>query len=132
MPDNESINHHFRRETKLMLWWLIGIPVVLVALGALLGPKLMNAHNAAATNASAMSEQQFWTLVKQAKGPGEDAEHTPPLTRVLAQKTPKQVLDFKQLFRQFCARANHGDAWAAGMLLNQAHSNDSGFDYFRN
>lgn len=39
MPDNESASYHFRRETKLMRWWLIGSPVVLVALGTLLGPK---------------------------------------------------------------------------------------------
>ena len=32
------INQHFRREGKLMLWWLLGVPVVLVALAALLAP----------------------------------------------------------------------------------------------
>lgn len=70
--------------------------------------------------------------MEQAKGPGGDAEHTPRLTRVLAQQTPKQVLDSKQLFNRFHARADHGDVWAVGILLNQAHSNDSGFDHFRN
>ena len=43
MTHKDSINHHFRRETKLMLWWLLGVPAVLLALAFLLGPYILDA-----------------------------------------------------------------------------------------
>lgn len=46
MEGKESINHHFRRESKLMLWWLLGVPavlLVLVSLAGWLGVMVLNA-----------------------------------------------------------------------------------------
>lgn len=40
MKDKKTpgINHHFRRESKIMLWWLLGAPVVLLIAGLLVTP----------------------------------------------------------------------------------------------
>lgn len=52
-----SINHHLRREGKLMLWLLLGVPVVLVALAALVAPYVLNHLNAPSHSETAMSEK---------------------------------------------------------------------------
>ncbi|MGF6212176.1 hypothetical protein [Comamonas sp. 4034] len=36
-----GIHHHFRRESKIMLWWLVGIPVVLLIAGLLVTPVVL-------------------------------------------------------------------------------------------
>ena len=129
--DKDSINHHFLRENKLMLWWCIGVPVVLVALAGLLGPYVLKALNTPPNTPNAMTEQLFWTLIEQAKGPGGDTEHAQRLVNALEQRTPQEIIDFQLLFDQFRKQADIGDVWAAGTLLNRGHGTDSGFDYFR-
>ena len=95
MPDKKSINHHFRRENKLMLWWCIGIPVVLVALAGLLGPYVLKALNTPPNTPNAMTEQLFWTLIEQAKGPGGDQDHAQRLANALAQRKPQEIIEFQ-------------------------------------
>ena len=34
---SKSVNHHFRREGKLMVWLVIGVPVILTVGGFLFG-----------------------------------------------------------------------------------------------
>ncbi len=131
MADQKSINHHFRRESKWMLWWLLGVPAVLLALAFLLGPYLFNTFQAQPNSPTTMTEPQFWTLIEQAKGSGGDDAHTQRLSQALAQRTPQEIIDFQVLLNQFRDKADLGDVWAAGMLLNQGHGTDSGFDYFR-
>ncbi|MBB6579691.1 hypothetical protein HNP33_003807 [Comamonas odontotermitis] len=133
MKDKKTpgINHHFRRESKIMLWWLLGIPLVLVALVFCIGPYLLNILNAPPRSATSMTEQQFWTLIEQAKGPGGDAQHAQRLGQTLAQRTSQEVVDFQIRFDQFREKADQGDVWAAGLLLNRGHGTDSGFEYFR-
>ena len=41
MPDKKSINHHYRRESKIMLWWLVGLPAVLLIAGLLSVPEIL-------------------------------------------------------------------------------------------
>ena len=125
------INQHFRREGKLMLWWLLGVPVVLVALAALLAPYVLNHLKTSSHSESAMTEAQFWTLIEQAKGPGGDAEHAQRLAQLLAQRPPQDIVDFQMQFEQLRGKADEGDVWAAGLLLNRGHGTDSGFEYFR-
>lgn len=125
------INQHFRREGKLMLWWLLGGPVILVALAALLAPYVLNHLKASPKSESAMTETQFWTLIEQAKGPGGDAEHAQRLAQLLAQRPPQDIVDFQMQFEQLRGKADLGDVWAAGLLLNRGHGTDSGFEYFR-
>ena len=52
-----SINHHLRREGKLMLWLLLGVPVALVALAAWLGPYLLNHLNASSHSETVTTEK---------------------------------------------------------------------------
>lgn len=117
------INQHLRREGKLMLWWLLGVPLVLLALAGLVAPYVLNHLKASPDSESAMTEPQFWTLIEQAKGPGGDAEH--------AQRPAQDIVDFQMQFEQLRAKADQGDVWAAGLLLNRGHGTDSGFEYFR-
>lgn len=126
-----SINRHFQREGKLMLWWLLGVPVVLIALAALVAPYVLNHLNASSHSESAMTEPQFWTLIEQAKGPGGDAEHAQRLAQLLAQRPPQDIVDFQMQFNQLREIADQGDVWAAGLLLNRGHGTDSGSEYFR-
>ena len=127
MTQPPDINHHFRRESKLMVGWLIGIPLCLVLLAGLLGPYLLAPSNPT----KAMTEQEFWTLIEQAKGPGGEPEHAQRLAQALVQRTPQEVIAFQLLFEQFRDQAEVGDVWAAGLLLNGGHGTDSGFEYFR-
>lgn len=39
---SQSINHHFKREGRLMIWIVVGVPVVLVLGALLIGPVLLN------------------------------------------------------------------------------------------
>lgn len=39
----KSINHHFQREARWMVWLQIGLPLVLLLLAGVLGPVLLNA-----------------------------------------------------------------------------------------
>lgn len=39
----ESINLHFKREGRWMVWLGVGLPVILLVVGFLLGPVLLNA-----------------------------------------------------------------------------------------
>lgn len=126
-----SINRHFRREGKLMLWWLLGVPVVLIALAALVAPYLLNRLNTASQSKTAMTEQQFWLLVEQAKGSGGDAEHAQRLAQLLAQRPTQDIVDFQMQFNRLREKADQGEVWAAGLLLNRGHGTDSGSEYFR-
>jgi len=42
---SQSINHHFKREGRLMIWVVVGVPVVLLLGALLLGPALLNLIN---------------------------------------------------------------------------------------
>jgi hypothetical protein len=114
-----------------MLWLMLGVPVALVALAAWLGPYLLNHLNASSHSETAMTEQQFWTLIEQAKGPGSDAEHAQRLAQLLVQRPPQEVINFQIQFNQLREKADQGDVWAAGLLLNRGHGTDSGSEYFR-
>ena len=131
MTNKDSINHHLRREHKLMLWWALGIPAALIALGFLLGPYLLNTFATPSNSPNAMTEQQFWTLIEQAKGAGGDEAHAQRLTQALSQRSPQEIIDFQVMFYELRDKADLGDVWAAGMLINQGHGTDSGFEYFR-
>lgn len=41
--ERESINRHFLREGRWMVWLGVGLPVFLLVVGFLLGPVLLNA-----------------------------------------------------------------------------------------
>ncbi|WP_462386160.1 hypothetical protein [Acidovorax sp. Q11] len=43
--ERESINRHFLRERRWMVWLGVGLPVILLIVGFLLGPVLLNALN---------------------------------------------------------------------------------------
>ncbi|MEJ5151973.1 DUF4240 domain-containing protein [Comamonas sp. MYb396] len=125
------INQHFRREGKLMLWWLLGVPVVLVALAGLVAPYVLKHLKTSSHSESAMTEAQCWTLIEQAKGPGGDAEHAQRLAQLLAQRPAQDIVDFQMQLERLRGKADQGDVWAAGLLLNRGHGTDSGFEYFR-
>lgn len=38
----QSVNHHFKREGRLMVWIVVGVPLVLFVGALLLGPVLLN------------------------------------------------------------------------------------------
>jgi len=37
----KSVNHHFKREGRLMIWFAIGVPVILLIGAFLFGPALL-------------------------------------------------------------------------------------------
>lgn len=41
----ESINSHFLREGRWMVWLGVGLPILLLVVASLLGPVLLNALN---------------------------------------------------------------------------------------
>ncbi|EHL21164.1 hypothetical protein KYG_19811 [Acidovorax sp. NO-1] len=38
----KSVNHHFKREGRLMIWFVVGVPVILLLGAFLLGPALLS------------------------------------------------------------------------------------------
>ncbi|WP_124512430.1 hypothetical protein [Acidovorax sp. FJL06] len=43
--ERESINRHFKREGRWMVWLGVGLPLILLVVAFLLGPALLNALN---------------------------------------------------------------------------------------
>lgn len=37
----KSVNHHFKREGRLMIWFVIGVPVILLICALVFGPALL-------------------------------------------------------------------------------------------
>ena len=42
VPDiTKSVNHHFKREGRLMIWFAIGVPIILLIGAFVFGPALL-------------------------------------------------------------------------------------------
>ncbi|MFN9728515.1 hypothetical protein [Acidovorax sp.] len=39
--ESQGINHHFKREGQLMIWLVVGLPIVLVLAALFLGPAVL-------------------------------------------------------------------------------------------
>lgn len=37
----KSVNHHFKREGRLMIWFVVGVPVILLICALVFGPALL-------------------------------------------------------------------------------------------
>lgn len=79
-----------------------------------------------------MDEAGFWQIIDRARGNGTEKPHGDRFARELEQLSNEQLVEFYVFYQTFLDRANVGDLWAAGVLLNGGHGSDDGFEYFRN
>ena len=79
-----------------------------------------------------MDEATFWEIIDRAKGYGGEKAHSHRLARELERLSNDQLVQFYVFYQAALDRANLGDLWAAGVLLNGGHGSDDGFEYFRN
>ena len=79
-----------------------------------------------------MDEATFWAIIDSVKGSGDEATHSHRLASKLEALSNDQLVQFYVCYQATMDRANLGDLWAAGVLLNGGHGSDDGFEYFRN
>jgi Protein of unknown function (DUF4240) len=79
-----------------------------------------------------MDENYFWEIIKKSNSQNEKTEYPEMLVKELKKLKPQQIVEFYQNYIFFHEKADIGDVWAAGMLLNGGHGSDDGFKYFRN
>lgn len=79
-----------------------------------------------------MDEATYWKIIDSVKGRGDENTHSHRLARELEQLSNEQLVQFYVFYQAALDRANSGDLWAAGALLNGGHVSDDGFEYFRN
>lgn len=79
-----------------------------------------------------MDETTFWQIIDRVKGQGAEKAHSNRLAYELEQLSNEQVVQFYVSYQAVFDRANLGDIWAAGVLLNGGHGSDDGFEHFRN
>lgn len=82
--------------------------------------------------AGALDSAAFWAIIAQSKGLGGEQAHGLRLAETLHRLSAEQLIDFQVHYVDFHRRADQGDVWAAGVLLNAGHGSDDGFEYFRN
>lgn len=100
---------------------------LLILLGALILPACDDSPAA-----NPMQERVFWSYIAAAAGPGGDEHHTRRLEIALTALPPAELIAFYNRYRLQFDRAETGELWAAGTLLNRGHGTDDGFEYFRN
>lgn len=79
-----------------------------------------------------MDEATFWAIIDSVKGDDDEAAHSQRLAHALEALSNDHLVQFYVLYQAAVDRANLGDLWAAGVLLNGGHGSDDGFEYFRN
>lgn len=79
-----------------------------------------------------MDEATFWAIIDSVKGSGDEATHSHRLASKLEALSNDQLVQFYVCYQATMDRANLGDLWAAGVLLNGGYGSDDGFEYFRN
>lgn len=80
----------------------------------------------------AIDRTAFWSIIARAKGRGGELAHGQRLAETLHRLSPEQIIQYQVHYVDFDRRAERGDVWAAGVLLNAGHGSDDGFEYFRN
>lgn len=80
-----------------------------------------------------MNDQTFWQIIDASFYDCDNNRYQDEcLHDLLTQYHPQQILEFYSLFENYRHKADRGDIWAAGLLLNSGHGTDDGFVYFRN
>lgn len=79
-----------------------------------------------------MNEAAFWALIDQSLICMQQGRYQIDcLEGLLMQLQPGEVADFRRHTDRLVQRAERGELWAAGTLLNGGHGSDDGFLYFR-
>jgi hypothetical protein len=110
-------------------WALRSRRLVIALIPALLAHASCNRFN---LPTGAIDPAAFWSIIAHAEGLGGEIAHGQRLAETLHRLSPEQVIDFQVHYVDFHRRADQGDVWAAGVLLNAGHGSDDGFEYFRN
>lgn len=79
-----------------------------------------------------MNEDLFWEIIEKSECANYEYDFPEGLVCELKKLTPELIIEFYEIYHVIHEKADMGNVWAAGMLLNGGHGSDSGFIYFRN
>jgi hypothetical protein len=78
-----------------------------------------------------MNEDFFWEVIEKSESANYEYDFPEGLVFELKKLTSKQIIEFYESYHVIHEKADKGDVWSAGMLLNGGHGSDDGFVYFR-
>jgi hypothetical protein len=93
---------------------------------------ILGCNSQVTDQANRMDEATFWAIIDSVKGSGDEATHSHRLASKLEALSNDQLVQFYVCYQATMDRANLGDLWAAGVLVNGGNGSDDGFEYFRN